>query len=157
MATINYMTEEGLDQLKIEIQTLKTKGRAEMAQMIKEAREKGDLSENAEYDAAKEAQGLLELKISQLEEILANARVMDTAKIDTSKVSVLTTVRVFHMGLKKEIEYTLVTEKEADLKQNKISVSSPIGKGLLGRKVGEEVEIQVPAGKLGMKILDIRI
>jgi len=143
--------------LKIEIQTLKTKGRAEMAQMIKEAREKGDLSENAEYDAAKEAQGLLELKISQLEEILANARVMDTAKIDTSKVSVLTTVRVFHMGLKKEIEYTLVTEKEADLKQNKISVSSPIGKGLLGRKVGEEVEIQVPAGKLGMKILDIRI
>jgi len=151
------MTEEGLDQLKIEIQTLKTKGRAEMAQMIKEAREKGDLSENAEYDAAKEAQGLLELKISQLEEILANARVMDTAKIDTSKVSVLTTVRVFHMGLKKEIEYTLVTEKEADLKQNKISVSSPIGKGLLGRKVGEEVEIQVPAGKLGMKILDIRI
>lgn len=143
--------------MKIEIQTLKTKGRAEMAQMIKEAREKGDLSENAEYDAAKEAQGLLELKISQLEEILANARVMDTAKIDTSKVSVLTTVRVFHMGLKKEIEYTLVTEKEADLKQNKISVSSPIGKGLLGRKVGEEVEIQVPAGKLGMKILDIRI
>ncbi len=157
MAQINYMTEEGLENLRKEIQEMKTKGRAEMANMIKEAREKGDLSENAEYDAAKEAQGMLEMKISQLEEMLANSRVMDTSQIDVSKVSVLTTVKVFHEKMNREIEYTLVAEKEADLKQNKISVTSPIGKGLLGKKVGETANIEVPAGKLALKILDIRL
>ncbi|HCK21258.1 MAG TPA: transcription elongation factor GreA, partial [Bacteroidetes bacterium] len=154
MAQINYMTEEGLENLRKEVQEMKTKGRAEMANMIKEAREKGDLSENAEYDAAKEAQGMLEMKISQLEEMLANSRVMDTSQIDVSKVSVLTTVKVFHEKMNREIEYTLVAEKEADLKQNKISVTSPIGKGLLGKKVGETAHIEVPAGMLSMKILD---
>ncbi|KRP10131.1 MAG: transcription elongation factor GreA [Sphingobacteriales bacterium BACL12 MAG-120813-bin55] len=157
MAQINYMTEEGLENLRKEVQEMKTKGRAEMANMIKEAREKGDLSENAEYDAAKEAQGMLEMKISQLEEMLANSRVMDTSQIDVSKVSVLTTVKVFHEKMNREIEYTLVAEKEADLKQNKISVTSPIGKGLLGKKVGETAHIEVPAGMLSMKILDIRL
>ena len=157
MAQINYMTEEGLENLRKEVQEMKTKGRAEMANMIKEAREKGDLSENAEYDAAKEAQGMLEMKISQLEEMLANSRVMDTSQIDVSKVSVLTTVKVFHEKMNSEIEYTLVAEKEADLKQNKISVTSPIGKGLLGKKVGETAHIEVPAGMLSMKILDIRL
>ncbi len=149
------MSEEGLENLKKEIQELKTKGRAEMANAIKEAREKGDLSENAEYDAAKEAQGLLEMKISKLEEILANARIMDPDKIDTSKVSVLTTVKVFNAKMNKEVRYTLVAEKEADLKQNKISVTSPIGKGLLGKKVGETALIQVPAGSLELKVLEI--
>ena len=157
MAQINYMTEEGLENLRKEVQEMKTKGRAEMANMIKEAREKGDLSENAEYDAAKEAQGMLEMKIYQLEEMLANSRVMDTSQIDVSKVSVLTTVKVFHEKMNREIEYTLVAEKEADLKQNKISVTSPIGKGLLGKKVGETAHIEVPAGMLSMKILDIRL
>ena len=157
MAQINYMTEEGLENLRKEVQEMKTKGRAEMANMIKEAREKGDLSENAEYDAAKEAQGMLEMKISQLEEMLANSRVMDTSQIDVSKVSVLTTVKVFHEKMNSEIEYTLVAEKEADLKQNKISVTSPIGKGLLGKKVGETAHIEVPAVMLSMKILDIRL
>jgi transcription elongation factor GreA len=155
MSGINYMSEEGLENLKKEIQELKTKGRAEMANAIKEAREKGDLSENAEYDAAKEAQGLLEMKISKLEEILANARIMDPDKIDTSKVSVLTTVKVFNAKMNKEVRYTLVAEKEADLKQNKISVTSPIGKGLLGKKVGETALIQVPAGSLELKVLEI--
>jgi transcription elongation factor GreA len=157
MAAINYMTEEGLEQLKQEIQFLKTKGRAEMAGMIKEAREKGDLSENAEYDAAKEAQGMLEMKISKLEEILATARVMDASKIDTSKVSILTTVKVLNVTRTKEIEYTLVTEKEADLKLNRISISSPIGKGLLGKTVGESVVISVPSGTIELKVLEIRI
>lgn len=157
MAEITYLTKQGLENLKAEIQELKTKGRAEMAKQIKEAREKGDLSENAEYDAAKEAQGLMELKISKLEELLANAREMDESKIDTSKVSVLTKVKVFHGGLKKEIEYKLVAEKEADFKQNKISVTSPIGKGLLGKVVGEEVTVIVPAGSLQLKVLHISI
>lgn len=157
MAVINYMTEEGLEQLKQEIQFLKTKGRAEMAGMIKEAREKGDLSENAEYDAAKEAQGMLEMKISKLEEILSTARVMDASKIDTSKASILTTVKVLNVTRMKEIEYTLVTEKEADLKLNRISISSPIGKGLLGKTVGESVVITVPSGTIELKVLEIRV
>jgi transcription elongation factor GreA len=157
MVSINYMTEDGLEQLKQEIQQLKTKGRKEMAQQIKEAREKGDLSENAEYDAAKEAQGLLEMKIAQLEGIYSSARVMDTSKLDLSKVSILTTVKVHHTKMKKDVEYTLVTEKEADLKQNRISVGSPIGQGLLGKKVGDVVQISVPAGTLELKVLEIRV
>ncbi|MFN3940684.1 MAG: transcription elongation factor GreA [Chitinophagales bacterium] len=157
MAEITYLTKEGHEKLIAEIQHLKSKGRAEMAKMIKEAREKGDLSENAEYDAAKEAQGLLELKIAKLEELLGNARIMDESKIDTSKVAILTVVKVFHYTLKKEIQYKLVAEKEADIKSNRISVTSPIGKGLLGRTVGEVVRINVPAGTLELKILEISI
>ena len=157
MADITYLTKEGHENLIAEIQQLKTKGRAEMAKQIKEAREKGDLSENAEYDAAKEAQGLLELKIAKLEDLLGNARIMDESKIDTSKVAVLTSVKVLHTKMNKEIQYKLVAEKEADLKTNKISVTSPIGKGLLGRTVGEVVSITVPAGVIELKILDISI
>ena len=157
MADITYLTKEGLENLKAEIQELKTKGRAEMARAIKEAREKGDLSENAEYDAAKEAQGMLEMKIAKLEEILANVRVLDETKIDTSKVAVFTKVRLQDMKLKKEITYTLVSEKEADFKTGKISVTSPIGKGLLGKTVGEVATINVPAGVLEFKILEISI
>ncbi|MBC8048051.1 MAG: transcription elongation factor GreA [Fimbriimonadaceae bacterium] len=157
MADIIYMTKEGLEKVKVELQEMRTKGRADISAQIKEAREKGDLSENAEYDAAKEAQGMLELKIAKLEELLSNAREMDESKIDTSKVAVLTKVKVFHGGLKKEIEYKLVAEKEADFKANKISVTSPIGKGLLGKIKGDVVKIQVPAGVLELKILNISI
>lgn len=157
MADITYLTREGHEKLIAEIQELKTKGRAEMAHNIKEARDKGDLSENAEYDAAKEAQGLLELKIAKLEELLGNSRIMDESKIDTSKVAVLTNVKVLHVKTKKEIEYKLVAEKEADIKTNKISVTSPIGKGLLGHVIGDVVTITIPAGTLELKILDISI
>ncbi|MFN0275695.1 MAG: transcription elongation factor GreA [Chitinophagales bacterium] len=157
MADVTYLSKEGLESLKAELQELRTKGRAEMAKQIKEAREKGDLSENAEYDAAKEAQGMMEMKIAKLEELLAKAREMDESKIDTSKVSVLTKVKVYHSGLKKEIEYKLVAEKEADFKANKISVTSPIGKGLLGKVVGDVVIITVPAGAMELKVLDISI
>ena len=155
MAEVSYLSKEGMENLKAEIQELKTKGRAEMARQIKEAREKGDLSENAEYDAAKEAQGLLEMRISKLEELLANARILDESKIDTSKVSVFTTVKLQDIKFKREIRYTLVSEKEADVKSGKISVTSPIGKGLLGKKVGETVKITVPAGVIEFKILEI--
>ncbi len=157
MAEITYLTQEGLDNLKSEIQYLKTKGRAEMARIIKEAREKGDLSENAEYDAAKEEQGMLEMKIAKLKELLANARILDESKIDTSKVSVFTTVKLHDIQAKKDISYTLVSEKEADYKHGKISVTSPIGKGLLGKTVGETVKITVPAGILEFKVLQINI
>lgn len=157
MAEVTYLTKEGLESLKTELQDLRTRGRADMARQIKEAREKGDLSENAEYDAAKEAQGLMELKIAKLEELLVNSREMDESKIDTSKVSVLTKVKVYHSGLKKEIEYKLVAEKEADFKANKISVTSPIGKGLLGKVKGDVVKITVPAGTLELKVIDIAI
>jgi len=157
MGEITYLSKEGLENLKAEIQELKTKGRSEMAKMIKEAREKGDLSENAEYDAAKDAQGMMEMKIAKLEELLVNARLLDESKIDTSKVSVFTTVKLHDLKFKKDISYTLVSEKEADFKNGKISVTSPIGKGLLGKSVGETVKINVPAGVLEFKILDIKI
>jgi transcription elongation factor GreA len=157
MAEVTYLTKEGLEKLKAELQDLRTRGRADMARQIKEAREKGDLSENAEYDAAKEAQGLMEMKIAKLEELLAGAREMDESKVDTSKVAILTKVKVYHGGFKKEIEYKLVAEKEADFKANKISVTSPIGKGMLGKTVGETVKITVPAGVLELKILEISI
>lgn len=155
MADISYLSKEGMENLKLEIQELKTKGRAEMARQITEAREKGDLSENAEYDAAKEAQGLMEMKIAKLEELLMNARVFDETKIDTTKVSVFTTVKLHDTKFKKDIKYTLVSEKEADIKTGKISVTSPIGKGLLGKLVGDIVQITVPAGVIEFKILDI--
>ena len=151
------MTEQGLEELKNEIRDLKSRGRAEMAQMIKEARDKGDLSENAEYDAAKEAQGMLEMKISQLEETLANARIMDKSQMDSSRITVLSKVKLHHKRMGREITYQLVAEKEADLKSGKISVTSPIGKGLLGASVGDQVVIDVPAGQLEFEVLEINL
>ena len=157
MSSVKYFTEEGLKKLKDELHLLKTKGRAEIANQIAEARDKGDLSENAEYDAAKEAQGLHELKISKLEESISNARVIDESEINTDKVSILSKVKVLNLSFNKEFEYTIVSEEESDLQQGKISVQSPIGKGLLGKKKGEEVSIDVPSGELKFKILNISL
>lgn len=157
MVKIKYFTEEGLKKLKDELHQLKTKGRADIAKQIAEARDKGDLSENAEYDAAKDAQGLHELKISKLEESISNARVIDESEINTDKVSILSKVKITNMTLNKEFEYTIVSEEESDLQSGKISVQSPIGKGLLGKKKGEEVTIFVPSGELRFKILDISL
>ncbi|MBD2699362.1 transcription elongation factor GreA [Spirosoma sp. BT702] len=155
MGKISYYTEEGLTRLKAELNDLKTKGRAEIARQIAEARDKGDLSENAEYDAAKDAQGLHELKISKLEEVVANARILDESTIDTSQISVLSKVKIKNKKNGAEMNYTLVSEEEADLKTGRISVSSPIGKGLLGKKVGDTAEIKVPAGVLEFEVVDI--
>ncbi|MCC6181084.1 MAG: transcription elongation factor GreA [Bacteroidia bacterium] len=157
MATVAYYTEEGLQKLKDELQQLKTVERKSVIKQIAEARDKGDLSENAEYDAAKEAQGILELKIAKLEEIVANARIIDSSKLDTSKVSILTTVRIKNLKVNKEMTYTLVAENEADLKTGKISVDSPIGKGLLGKSVGDKVDVTVPAGVIPFEIIEITI
>ncbi|WP_420315677.1 transcription elongation factor GreA [Ekhidna sp.] len=154
---VNYYTKEGLDKLKAELNELKTKGRSDMAKQIAEARDKGDLSENAEYDAAKEAQGLLELKISKLEKVVGDARIIDESSIDTSKVSILSTVKIRNNKNKMEVTYQLVAEEEADLKSGKISVQSPIGKGLLGKKKGEKALIKVPAGDMEFEILDITV
>ena len=155
MAEVAYYTKEGLEKLKEELQQLKTTGRANIAKAIAEARDKGDLSENAEYDAAKEAQGLHETKIAKLEETLANARILDESKMDTSKVLALSKVKIKNIKNGATMTYQLVSESEADLKAGKISVSSPIAKGLLGKKVGEKTEIQVPAGKMEFEILEI--
>ncbi|WP_128545960.1 transcription elongation factor GreA [Larkinella soli] len=155
MGKISYYTEEGLSRLKTELNDLKTKGRADIARQIAEARDKGDLSENAEYDAAKDAQGLLEMKIAKLEEIISNARLLDESSIDASQVSVLSTVKIKNRKNGAMVTYTLVSEEEADLKQGKISVGSPIGKGLLGKKVGDTTEIKVPAGVMEFEILEI--
>lgn len=152
---VNYYTKEGLQKLKDELNELKTKGRSAMARQIAEARDKGDLSENAEYDAAKDAQGLLELKISKLEEVVANARVVDESNIDTSKIGILSTVKIKNTKNGMEVQYQIVAEEEADLKQNKISIKSPIGKGLLGKKLGDKAMIQVPAGEMEFEVLDI--
>jgi transcription elongation factor GreA len=157
MSGFTYFTKDALAQLKGELQKLKTVERQAASKAIAEAREKGDLRENAEYDAAKEAQGLLEAKIQKLEADLANARVMDQDTIDTSKVSVLTKVTVTNLTNKKQMTYFLVSEKEADLKVGKISVTSPIGKGLLGKKVGEVANVNVPAGTLQFKIENITV
>jgi transcription elongation factor GreA len=157
MGKVSYYTEEGLQKLKEELQHLKTKGRADISKQIAEARDKGDLSENAEYDAAKDAQGHLEAKIAQLEEIVGNARLLDPSKLDDSKVSIFSTVRIKNIKNGAQMAYTLVAEKEADLKKGKISIKSPIGKGLLGKKVGEHVTIQVPAGKMDFEILKISL
>jgi transcription elongation factor GreA len=157
MSQIQYYSAEGLQRLKDELNELRTKGRPDIARQIAEARDKGDLSENAEYDAAKDAQGLLELKISKLEEIVGNARQIDSSSIDTSKVSVMTKVKIKNAKNGTTIQYALVSEEEADLKQNKISVKSPIGKGLLGKKVGDTVNIQVPAGSLEFEVLAISL
>jgi transcription elongation factor GreA len=155
MMSYTYLSQEGMDNLKSELAELRTKGRADMARQIAEARDKGDLSENAEYDAAKEAQGHLEAKIAKLEDMLSNARVMDASAVDTSKVSVMCNVKLKNLKDKKTVKYQLVSEKEADLKSGRISVGSPIGKGLLGKQVGEVAEITVPAGKLKFEILEI--
>ncbi len=152
-----YLTQEGYDKLKAELEELKTVGRSEASRAIAEAREKGDLSENAEYDAAKEAQGLLELRINDIEKTLSQSRVLDSADLDTSKVGVFMTVRILHEKLKKELTYTLVSEAEADLKTGKISVTSPIGKALLGKKIGETANAETPSGALPFKVLDISL
>lgn len=155
MSQINYFTEEGLEKLKEELKQLRTVERPSISQQIAEARDKGDLSENAEYDAAKEAQGLLELKISKLETLIANARVVDESELDTSKVLILSKVKIKNVSNGAVMEYKLVSEKEADIKQKKISVDSPIAKGLLGKKVGDVAEVEVPSGKMNFEILSI--
>lgn len=155
MSAISYFTEEGLKKLQQELHHLKAVERPGISRQIAEARDKGDLSENAEYDAAKDAQGLLEVRISKLEEVLSNARLLDESKLDTSKVSVLSIVKIMNAANKQTMTYTLVAENEADLKSGKISVSSPIGKGLLGKKVGETAEISVPSGKMLFEVLEI--
>ena len=155
MSSVSYYTAEGLKKLKAELEHMKNVERPKISQQIGEARDKGDLSENAEYDAAKEAQGMLEMKISKLEDTLAGARVLDTDNIDLSKVGVLTKVKLKNVTNGATMMYSLVAEKEADIKQSKISVSSPIGKGLLCKKVGEIAEIQVPRGVMSFEILEI--
>jgi transcription elongation factor GreA len=157
MSGINYVTKETLDQMREELNYLKTKGRAEIARAIAEAREKGDLKENAEYDAAKEAQGMHEAKLASLEGAIATARVVDADSIDTSKVSILCKVTITNMASKKTVTYQLVSEKEADLKLNKISVTSPIGKGLLGKVIGDIADVQAPNGSMRFKIDNITI
>lgn len=155
MSKIAYYTKEGLEKLRKELNELKDVERPKASQAIAEARDKGDLSENAEYDAAKEAQGLLEMRISKLEETLANARIIDESQLDTSKVLVLSTVKLLNKMNKQNMTFTLVAESEADLKSGKISVNSPIGKGLLGKAVGDVAEIQVPNGVLQLEVLEI--
>jgi len=153
--SIGYYTEEGLQKLKTELHKLRTAERRAATQAIVDARDKGDLSENAEYDAAREAQALLEIRIAKLEDIIANARIVDGSKLDLSKASILTTVKIRNLNNDSTMKYTLVAENEADLKAGKISVDSPIGKALLGKKVGEKVDVQVPAGKVTFEITDI--
>lgn len=155
MSSVSYYTAEGLKKLKEELDHLKSIERPKASQDIAEARDKGDLSENAEYDAAKEAQGLLEMRISKMEEVYANARLIDESQLDNSKVLVLSHVKIKNQSNGMEMKYTLVAESEADLKTGKISVTSPIGKGLLGKSVGEIAEITVPNGILKFEVLEI--
>lgn len=155
MSKVSYYTAEGLKKLRDDLDHLKGIERPKASQAIADARDKGDLSENAEYDAAKEAQGLLEMKIAKMEEVLANARLIDESQLDVSKALVLSTVKIRNQANKMELTYTLVAESEADLKSGKISVTSPIGKGLLGKSVGEIAEINVPNGVLKFEILEI--
>lgn len=155
MSGTNYVTQDTFEKMKAELQHMKAVERPAASKAIAEAREKGDLRENAEYDAAKEAQGMLEAKIKQLEGVIATARIVDESTIDTSKVSILTKVTLTNLGTKKKVTYQIVSEKEADLKAGKISVTSPIGKGLLGKVAGDEVEVMVPAGVLKFRIEEI--
>jgi transcription elongation factor GreA len=155
MSKISYYTREGLDRLRAELTELKTRGRADIARQIADARDKGDLSENAEYDAAKDAQGLLEAKIAQLEDLVSNARLLDESNIDTSKVSILSKVTIKNKKNGASVTYTLVSEEEADLKAGKISTMSPIGKGLLGKKKGDLAKIKTPAGEMEFEIVNI--
>lgn len=155
MSEIQYMTQEGYNRLKEELEELRTTGRLEASRAIADARDKGDLSENAEYDAAKDAQGMLELKISDIEKILSSARVISASQLDASKVTVLSKVRIRNVKNKSEATYHLVSESESDLKLGKISVGSPIGSGLLGKKVGETAVVKTPGGELHFEILEI--
>ena len=155
MGNVSYYTPEGYAKLKAELEHMKTVERAHVIKQIAEARDKGDLSENAEYDAAKEAQGMLELRIAKLEETLASAQVVDASQLDNSKVLILSTVRIRNQQNGKEVTYTLVAQNEANIAQGKISVDSPIGKGLLGKSVGEVAEIKVPSGTMHFEVLEI--
>lgn len=152
---VSYYTKEGLDKIRTELNDLKTKGRTEIARQIADARDKGDLSENAEYDAAKDAQGMLEAKIAQLEDLVGSARLLDESTIDTSRVSILSTVTIKNKKNGASFTYTLVSEEEADLKAGKISTMSPIGRGLLGKKKGESARIKTPAGEMEFEVLNI--
>ena len=155
MSDFAYYTEEGLKKLKDELHEMKTVQRPRISEQIAEARDKGDLSENAEYDAAKEAQGLLEMKIAKMEELVSKARIIDNSLIDNSKVFILSRVKIKNVNNNMEMEYTLVAESEADLKEKKISVDSPIGKGLLGKKVGDIADVQTPNGIIKFEVMDI--
>lgn len=155
MAQVSYFTEDGLEKIKAELKQLKTVERPSISRQIGEARDKGDLSENAEYDAAKEAQGLLEMKISQLEDLVANARIVDESQLDTSKVLILSKVKIKNKGNNSVMEYTIVSEKEANLKEKRISVESPIAKALLGKRIGDEVEVTVPSGVMKLEVVEI--
>ncbi len=157
MAQASYMTEEGLANLKKELEELTTVERPAISQQIAEARDKGDLSENAEYDAAKEAQGLLERRIARMEDIVASARIIDESKIDTSHVQILNKVKIKNIKNSQQVEYMLVSESEADIKSGKISVATPIAKGLLGKEVGDVVEIKVPSGVMSFEIMEISL
>jgi len=157
MSKYNYLTQAGYDNLVKELDELKSTGRQKVAKAIAEAREKGDLSENAEYDAAKDAQGMLELKINEMEKVLANARVLDASDLDDSKVTVLSKVTIKNKKTNKELTYHLVSETEADLKARKISVSSPMGSALLGKERGEVAIVETPRGNLEFEIIDIKI
>lgn len=155
MSKVVYLTEEGLLKLQAELNHLKSVERPAISKMIAEARDKGDLSENAEYDAAKEAQGMLELKISKLEDTVANARIIDESRIDTSKVQILNKIKIKNLSTKASVEYTLVAESEANLKEGKLSVGTPIAKALLGKKVGDVVDVQIPSGTVKFEIIKI--
>ncbi len=155
MSDVTYLTREGYEKLMAKLQELRTKGRAEMADAIQKAREMGDLSENAEYDAAKDAQGLLEMEISKLETTMSHARILDSTDTDIDKAYILTKVRLKNLKVGKEITYTLVAEEEADLKANKLSVKSPVGKAVLGKSVGDIVMVEVPAGNMEFELLEI--
>lgn len=157
MAKASYMTEEGLAKLKKELDQLVSVERPAISQQISEARDKGDLSENAEYDAAKEAQGLLEMKIAKLEDMVANARIIDESKINTSQVQILNKVKIKNTKNDQQVEYMLVSEAESDIKHGKISVATPIARGLLGKKVGDVVDIQVPSGIMSFEIIEISL
>jgi len=155
MSQISYYTEAGLKKLRDELHDMKSVQRPSISEQIGEARDKGDLSENAEYDAAKEAQGILEMKIAKLEAIIANARIVDETNMDDSKVYILSTVKIMNVANRAEVSYTLVAENEADLKAKKISIDSPIGKGLLGKKRGDIADVQTPNGIIQFEIIDI--
>jgi len=157
MAQASYMTEEGLAHLKKELEQLTLVERPAISQQIADARDKGDLSENAEYDAAKEAQGLLEMRIARMEDMVANARIIDESKIDTSHVQILNKVKIKNIKNSQQVEYMLVSESEADIKSGKISVATPIARGLLGKEVGDVVEIKVPSGVMSFEIMEISL
>jgi len=157
MSVYNYLTKEGFERLKAELEDLKTRGRDEASRAIAEAREKGDLSENAEYDAAKDAQGMLELRINDLEKALSNARVLDGSHLDESTVTVLSNVTIRNLKTHKEMSYKLVSESEADLKAGRVSVSSPMGLGLLGKTLGDVAVVETPRGNMEFEIVNISI